>query len=279
MQCVCVCVWLLSHSYPPVQVVGTVVHSDYLFASSSIQRAALIEFVLLPTTQNCSFPSSCDFESTCTSWQLDSRSRITDSSPDPFLPPPSDAGHYLYSAYRQSSRATLQIASTIINESFCAVSFLYGCPASLELQVVVDGLDSVWSSVLVSDFSPGGGGRGRLESLVRETAEIDLQAVGILVNRTLTFEISLAEGQNPLASTGYAALDNITLHPCIDCTAPGKKHLPPPHSHKNNMASPLTHTHTHTHIHTHSECSFTSCIPGYYYSLSDESCVDCPRGY
>ena len=110
---------------------------------------------------------------------------------------------------------TLQIASAIINDSFCAVSFLYICPASLELQVVVSGLGSVWSSVE---------GDRTTTSWVQETVEIDLQAVGVQVNRTLAFVISLAEGEDPLTSTdGYAALDNIILHPCFDCSAPGKK--------------------------------------------------------
>ena len=119
---------------------------------------------------------------------------------------------------------TLQIASAIINDSFCAVSFLYICPASLELQVVVSGLGSVWSSVEVSSFPPGG--YTTTTSWVQETVEIDLQAVGVQVNRTLAFVISLAEGEDPLTSTdGYAALDNIILHPCFDCSAPGKKNL------------------------------------------------------
>ena len=36
--------------------------------------------------------------------------------------------------------------------------------------------------------------------------------------------ISLAEGEDAQTSTGgYAALDNIALHPCVDCSAPGRK--------------------------------------------------------
>lgn len=87
--------------------------------------------------------------------------------------------------------------------------------------MVVDGLSSVWSSVEVSEFLPGGGA----ESWMQETAEIDLQAVGVLPNRSISFEIRLADGQDPLASSvRYVALDNITLHPCVDCSAPGENH-------------------------------------------------------
>ena len=74
----------------------------------------------------------------------------------------------------------------------------------------------------VSSFSPGGG--GTTGSWVQEMVEIDLQAIGIQVNRSLVFVISLAEGEDVQTSTGgYAALDDITLHPCIDCSAPGKE--------------------------------------------------------
>lgn len=60
---------------------------------------------------------------------------------------------------------------------------------------------------------------------MEESVEIDLQGVGVQVNRSLTFVISLAEGEDVQTSAGgYAALDNITLHPCIDCSAPGKKY-------------------------------------------------------
>lgn len=87
--------------------------------------------------------------------------------------------------------------------------------------MVVDGLGSVWSSVEVSGFLPGGGA----ESWQQETAEVDLQAVGVLSNRSISFEIRLTDGHDPLASSvRYVALDNVTLHPCIDCSAPGKNH-------------------------------------------------------
>ena len=114
-----------------------------------------------------------------------------------------------------------------MNDTYCALSFRYISPASLELEVEVGGLGSVWSSVEVSSLPPGeGGGGATTGSWVQEIVEIDLQAVGIQVNRSLAFVVSLAEGQNVQTSTGgYAALDNIILHPCSDCSAPGKKFI------------------------------------------------------
>ena len=143
---------------------------------------------------------------------------ITDSSLPPSLS--STSGQYLYSTYLRGSTRTAQLSSAVVNDSFCAVSFVYVCQDSLELQVLVDGLGSIWSSVEVSGLLPPGGAG---MSWTSETVEIDLQAVGLQANRTLSFEFSLAEGQDPLATVDrYVALDNITLHPCIDCSAPGK---------------------------------------------------------
>ena len=167
--------WIIFIS--PFQVMATVAHSNYLYESSSIQRTALIEFVLLSTSQNCTLPDSCTFdESTpCKTWQLGSNSVINDSSSSVS----STNGHYLYYTYPQRTSEKLQIASAIINDSFCAVSFLYISSSSLELQIVVSGLGSVWSSVEASSSSPGGG--NTTGSWLQETAEIDLQAVGIQV--------------------------------------------------------------------------------------------------
>lgn len=95
---------------------------------------------------------------------------------------------------------------------------MYVCSSSLELQVEVDGLGSVWSSVEVSRLSPPGDAQW-----TSETVEIDLQAVRVQMNRTLSFVFGLSEGEDPLATdTRFVAVDNITLHPCIDCSAPGK---------------------------------------------------------
>lgn len=202
-------------------------HSNYLYESSFVQRTALIEFVLLSTSQNCSLPNNCTFDESittdsCKTWRLGPNSNITNSSIPSSIT--STNGHYIYSTYFPRTSSSLQIASAIINDSFCAISFRYICPASLELQVEVSGLGSIWSSMEVSRFPPDR--TGATESWVQESVEIDLQGVGVWMNRSLTFTISLAEGEDVQTSTGgYAALDNITLHPCIDCSAPGKKYL------------------------------------------------------
>ena len=97
------------------------------------------------------------------------------------------------------------MATTVINEDYCAVSFAYGVSSQTELQVLVQGLDRVWSSVTTPTRTAGWSS---------STVQIDLQDVEVMANRSLSF---LAR----LGSESYAALDNITLHPCIDCETPG----------------------------------------------------------
>jgi len=75
------------------------------------------------------------------------------------------------------------LASSVINESFCQFSFSYLVAPSAQLIVWIGGVGEVWSSVEVS------GGPGWL----------------------------VTAG----AASLYAGLDNLTLHPCIDCDTPG----------------------------------------------------------
>ncbi len=96
------------------------------------------------------------------------------------------------------------MATAVINEDICGVSFAYGISASVELEVVVEGVGSVWSTLpapLVSGWAS-------------RTLQVDIQDVQILENRSLSYVARFG-------GSGYAALDNITLHPCTDCTTPG----------------------------------------------------------
>ena len=79
------------------------------------------------------------------------------------------------------------------------------------------GLGEVWSSLLVTGIAG--------TSWLTELVPIDLEAVSLLADRELSFLARQPEGNGgagldtPLPA--YAALDNITLHPCIDCNTPG----------------------------------------------------------
>ena len=128
---------------------------------------------------------------------------------------PFNSGSYVYgdSTRFQSAAISTDIISTNVKDDFCAVSFSYSA-SMVELQINVDGLRSVWSSIVVDGDTASRG-------WVYETASIDLQSVAIQENRELSFDVYMFDvfGEADLdGEVIYFALDNITLHPCIDCS-------------------------------------------------------------
>ena len=87
----------------------------------------------------------------------------------------------------------------------------------------MDSLGVIWSSVLVTDFSTQ---EPTSSEWLQESIQIDLQAINFQDNRSLSFQMNMAEGFGEagldMLLSGYVTLDNITLHPCIDCDTPGK---------------------------------------------------------
>ena len=85
----------------------------------------------------------------------------------------------------------------------------------------VDGLGTVWSSALM-------GVAGEPSSWQQVTVYIDVQGVEHLGSRGVVFEMvqyddgMMGEGLEEAAlGEAFVAIDNITLHPCIDCEAKG----------------------------------------------------------
>ena len=56
-----------------------IAHSDYKLSGIDISRTALIEFVLIDTTENCSFSKECGFESGACDWRLETGVQIVSS--------------------------------------------------------------------------------------------------------------------------------------------------------------------------------------------------------
>ncbi len=76
------------------------------------------------------------------------------------------------------------------------------------------GIGQVWTSLLATaansvDWS-------------YEVVSIDLNSVSLSSERELTFSVGQSgEGEMDASLPVYVALDNITVHPCIDCNTPG----------------------------------------------------------
>ena len=84
-----------------------------------------------------------------------------------------------------------------------------------ELQLRVDGLGSVWSSL-----TRRAGDKTDSEWLY-EAVVVDLESVGLMSSRRLAIQAKVIDGDDAAAAAMYAALDDVTLHPCTDCNSPG----------------------------------------------------------
>ncbi len=83
----------------------------------------------------------------------------------------------------------------------------------MELIISVDGIGSIWSSLLARTNSEWS----------TEVVSIDLESASLSSDRELIF--SAGETNEETVGIAYVALDNITLHPCIDCNTPGETRL------------------------------------------------------
>ena len=64
----------------------SVVHSDYRPDSTIIEKTALVEFILLQSSENCSLAENCGFESGesgCGLWELGSGVQLLTGSESP----------------------------------------------------------------------------------------------------------------------------------------------------------------------------------------------------
>ena len=113
-------------------------------------------------------------------------------------------GYYLYASSRNSE---VLLLSSVINESFCQISFSYLLAQTAELTVLIEGLGVAWSSVEVP----------RISAWSKQSIRVDLRDAEIIPNRTMSLVARVGGG-----ASLYAALDNLTMHPCIDCNTPGK---------------------------------------------------------
>ncbi len=128
------------------------------------------------------------------------------------LSPPT--GTFLYGDYTSTTVLSSTVTSTIIGDTYCAVSFNYSAPPTVELVLIVEGLGSIWSSLLVTK-----------QGWNSELIAVDLDSVSLLNTRQMMFTAGHSDRPNGDPSVPlYAALDDLTLHPCIDCSVPGIIH-------------------------------------------------------
>ncbi len=242
-------------------------NSDYRSRDDIIRREATIEFLLAQLAENCSFSRSCMFEGegACAAWRVGGGVRLVSAQQSPLPIRNPFTGSCLYAV---SADSEVVMASSVISDDFCGVSFAFAVSSTTEIVVLVDGLDGVWSSLA----SPGESG------WTNRTVRLDLEDVEISQNRSLSFVARFSSDESAYVASAYAALDNITLHPCTDCATPGRSQL-------LLLLLLLLFVVVAVVICCCccccccAVCTFTSCVPGHYYSLDHGSCVDCPPGH
>uniref|UniRef100_A0A1X7SE18 Uncharacterized protein n=1 Tax=Amphimedon queenslandica TaxID=400682 RepID=A0A1X7SE18_AMPQE len=200
--------------------------------------------------ENCSYVKSCDFENGPCDWKLSDQS---DSSIKEI-----ESNSYLYSEplldASLSTSNSFIIGHTIINDSYCGLSFSLMKSIDIDLQVLVSGLGVVWSSYSLHEST---------NTYVTSNATwrdvsvfIDVSSVEIMSGRNVTFEMVPAmTGDDDLSDT-FVAIDNVTLHPCVDCEAQ-----------ECSCISCIQ------------QCTVSPCQDGNYLSLEVNQCRPCPPGY
>ena len=181
----------------------SIAQSDYTLSGSYTFTTASIDFSIDEKYANCSFEDSCDFESGPCHWEFidtDSSTIITDPSGNSFLNGAVAEG---------SLNHVTTLWRTTVNDSYCGLSFVYKAESAL-LQVSMEGLGEVWSSGVVMMTTS----LLQWESI---TVYMDVKGVEHVDKRLLAFEMVVAVD----GASGSVAVDNVTLHPCVNCEAKG----------------------------------------------------------
>lgn len=176
--------------------------ANYKGDGTVLHRTLTIPFTVSERFENCSYVKSCDFEDGPCDWTLsDQSSVVADSTGDKYI-----------SAI--SSAQMTNIIQTFINDSYCGINFLYSAQQPVSggytLQVSVDGVGILWSSddnTIITNSS------WREVSLYIDIMGVQMMPSG----RTVSVDMILDNDD----IEAVVRLDNITLHPCVDCEARG----------------------------------------------------------
>lgn len=164
--------------------------------------------------ENCSYVKSCDFENGPCDWklsdQLDSSIKETESNSYLYSEPLVDTSFWTSNSFT--------IGHSIINDSYCGLSFSLMKSIGIELHVLVSGLGMVWSSYSLHETNTYVSSNVTWRDV---SVFIDVSSVEIMSGRNVTFEmVPMMAGDDDL-SDSFVAIDNVTLHPCVDCEAQG----------------------------------------------------------
>ena len=171
-----------------------------------MSKTVSIPFIISEKFENCSDIKSCSFDNGLCDWTASDQSNLAvDVSGNKFLETKPSS---------QDSDETIEVMHSVINDSYCGLSFLYKTTDNVDLRVSVDGLGVLWSTAVVEE----------LAAIVQKNASLEWQEVSLYID-VLAVEMMVGrrlvmEGVG-LSSDAAVSIDNVTLHPCVDCQAKG----------------------------------------------------------
>lgn len=199
-----------------IQVTVEVPGANYKNNGLVLHKSLTIPFTVSEIFENCSYVKSCYFEDGPCDWKLSDQSNVavvTDSS----------GNNYVSAKPSQTNDKSMTIIETLINDSYCGMNFLYKIQQKSTIRVSVDGLGILWSS----DIKDQLGDTDTMQSLNTSSSwkevslYIDIMGVEMMSGRMVTVDMVLSDGGSVNTAEMAAGLDNITLHPCLDCQAKG----------------------------------------------------------
>ena len=169
--------------------------------------------------ENCSYLKFCDFENGPCDWELSNQSNTAIVSRQ-------EAGNYILYSTPQSNDPIQIIGLRTINDSYCGISFIFQTQ-NTTLQVSVSGLGTIWSSIAPMDDTESYAN----SSEIWRTASIYIDVQGTEMRPTREIVLEMVVNEVGVDNVKFVAIDNITLHPCVDCEAQGMTHILHVHVH------------------------------------------------
>jgi hypothetical protein len=217
-----------------------VVAADYKHNGATLTQTAVVNFRVMEKFENCSYAKHCSFENGGCDWKLSDQSNAIIAT--------SEGNSYLLSrpTTTDGAMSVTAIGSHVINDSYCGSTFALMMSNS-NLQVSVTGLGLVWYS-----------GNNMVDTINSTqwrnvTVYMDVKQVDMLKGREVTFQ-SITDASSE--GDAFIAIDDVTLHPCIDCEAQDC-----------SCISCIR------------QCNIDPCTPGNYLSLEVNQCRKCPLGH
>ena len=195
---------LLTQIHLYMQVTVEVSNANYKRNTLVLSKTITIPFIVSEKFENCSDLKSCQFENGPCDWTTGDQSKLTtDSMGNKYV---------LTTIPDQNSKQNIEVMHRVINDSYCGINFLYQTQQGADLTVSVDGLGTLWSTSVEELVDTVTLQTNSSVGWHEVSLYVDVMGVEVMNGRRVVFEG---------VTGGQVSIDNVTLHPCVDCQAKG----------------------------------------------------------